>query len=68
MKTLLFAVLLVSFVVISVAMAMAGSDNVAECIGDCASDQGICIAECNGNGQCIGRCAAAYGRCVSRCH
>ena len=38
------------------------------CIGDCASEQGICISQCQGDGQCISNCAAAHGRCVARCH
>ena len=28
-----------------------------QCMGSCASEQGICIAQCQGDGQCIGRCA-----------
>jgi hypothetical protein len=32
--------------------------------GFCASQQGLCIAQCNGNGQCIGNCAASLGRCM----
>jgi len=42
--------------------------DVGQCIGDCGSEQGICIGACNGNGQCISRCAEAHGRCVARCH
>jgi len=42
--------------------------SIGECIGWCSSEQGICIASCQGNGQCIGQCAAAHGRCVSRCN
>lgn len=38
------------------------------CIGECGSEQGICISNCDGNGQCIGNCAAAEGRCVARCY
>ena len=41
---------------------------IGQCMGDCASEQGICISECMGDGQCIGRCAAAHGRCVARCN
>lgn len=41
---------------------------IGQCMADCASEQGICISQCNGDGQCIGRCAAAHGRCVARCH
>ena len=37
------------------------------CFGYCASEQGMCIANCNGDGQCIGACGAAHGRCVSQC-
>lgn len=43
------------------------SRNVGQCQGQCASEQGMCIAQCNGNGQCIGRCAASHGRCVAAC-
>ena len=41
---------------------------IGQCISDCASEQGICISQCNGDGQCISRCAAAHGRCVARCN
>ena len=41
---------------------------IGQCIADCASEQGICISQCNGDGQCISRCAAAHGRCVARCN
>ena len=42
--------------------------NNAQCMGNCASEQGICISRCRGDGQCIGNCAAVHGRCVSRCN
>lgn len=38
------------------------------CMGDCASEQGICIAQCESNGNCIANCASAWGRCASRCN
>lgn len=41
--------------------------DVGQCMGACASEQGMCIGQCQGNGQCIGQCAAAHGRCVARC-
>ena len=41
---------------------------IGRCFADCASEQGICIGQCNGDGQCINRCAATHGRCVSRCN
>ncbi|WP_459947353.1 hypothetical protein, partial [Desulfocastanea catecholica] len=44
------------------------NQNVGQCMGDCASEQGLCISECQGDGQCIGRCGATHGRCVARCH
>jgi hypothetical protein len=44
------------------------SSDIGQCMGACASEQGICISQCQGNGQCISNCAAAHGRCVSRCH
>jgi hypothetical protein len=44
------------------------NSNVGQCMGDCASEQGICISQCQGNGQCINRSAATHGRCVSRCN
>ena len=37
------------------------------CIGDCGSEQGICISNCRGNGTCISNCSSAHGRCVARC-
>lgn len=48
-------------------MLLAGSD-VGQCMGACASEQGICIGQCQGNGQCIANCSSAHGRCVARCH
>lgn len=42
--------------------------NIGQCMGNCASEQGICISQCRGDGQCIGSCTAAQGRCVSRCN
>lgn len=42
--------------------------DVGQCMGACASEQGICIGQCQGNGQCISNCAAAHGRCVARCN
>ena len=43
-------------------------NDVGQCMGACASEQGICIGQCQGNGQCISNCAAAHGRCVARCN
>jgi len=43
-------------------------NDVGQCMGDCASEQGMCIASCQGDGQCIANCAAAHGRCVARCN
>ena len=51
----------------SKSLIIANSD-IGQCMGDCASEQGICIGQCEGNGQCIGNCAAAHGRCVAKCH
>jgi len=44
------------------------TNGVGQCMADCASEQGICISQCQGDGQCIGNCAAAHGRCVARCN
>lgn len=38
------------------------SRDIGQCMGACASEQGICIAQCQGNGQCIANCNAAHGR------
>lgn len=57
---------LISLVV--VALVLFSGSAFADCFGDCASDEGICISYCNGDGQCISRCASAHGRCVSRCN
>jgi hypothetical protein len=38
-----------------------------QCQGSCASEQGICIGSCQGNGVCISRCTASHGRCVAGC-
>lgn len=43
-------------------------NDVGSCMSACASEQGICIGQCQGNGQCIGECAATHGRCVARCN
>lgn len=40
---------------------------IGQCQGQCASEQGICISQCQGNGQCVGNCAASHGRCVGGC-
>jgi len=37
------------------------------CVGDCAMEQAICIAECEGEEPCTSNCLHAFGRCVSRC-
>lgn len=42
--------------------------DVGQCMGYCASEQGICMARCQGDGQCLGFCAAQHGRCVARCN
>lgn len=42
--------------------------DIGQCMGGCASEQGICISQCRGDGQCIGNCAATHGRCVARCN
>jgi hypothetical protein len=44
------------------------SNDIGQCMGECASEQGICISGCQGNPQCIANCAAAHGRCVARCN
>lgn len=33
--------------------------------GQCAAQEGLCIAQCDGNGQCIGNCAARLGVCMA---
>lgn len=38
-----------------------------QCLGDCASEQGICITQCKGDSLCINGCSSAYGRCMGRC-
>lgn len=48
-------------------LLLAGGD-VGQCMGACASEQGICIGQCQGDGQCISYCASAYGRCVAMCN
>jgi hypothetical protein len=42
--------------------------DIGQCMGDCASEQGICSSQCQGNGQCYGNCGAVHGRCVARCN
>ncbi len=39
----------------------------ADCYGDCATEDGLCIGTCDGDGRCILRCADAHGRCVTGC-
>lgn len=41
--------------------------SVGQCMGACASEQGMCIGQCQGDGRCISACAATHGRCVARC-
>lgn len=43
-------------------------NNAAQCMGNCANEQGICLSQCMGNGQCISNCYSAHSRCVSRCN
>jgi hypothetical protein len=64
---LTFALLSTVFIIQSNVAAKDAAE-IGQCISDCASEQGICIGQCNGDGQCINRCAAAYGRCVARCN
>lgn len=52
---------------VAVAVSLFAGQAMADCYGDCGSDQGICISRCDGNGQCIADCAQDHGRCVSRC-
>lgn len=40
---------------------------IGQCHGSCASEQGICIGQCQGNGLCISRCTSSHGRCVASC-
>lgn len=49
-------------------IVVARKDGIGQCVGDCSSEQGMCISYCNGNPSCIARCADAHGRCVARCH
>lgn len=38
-----------------------------QCQGQCASQQGQCVAQCRGNGQCIASCSATHGQCQAMC-
>jgi len=40
-------------------------DAFSQCVGQCAAQSGICIAQCGGNGQCIGSCGSQEGVCIS---
>lgn len=62
------AIIVSLIAIITTQYQVGASENVGQCMGSCASEQGICISQCNGNGQCIGNCAAAQGRCFSRCY
>lgn len=42
--------------------------DIGSCIANCASQQGQCIARCQGDGQCVGSCASDHGQCVANCH
>ena len=66
-STLALTLLGVIFVTQNHGVSKSGAE-IGMCMSDCASEQGICISQCNGDGQCIGRCASAHGRCVSRCN
>ena len=41
--------------------------DIGQCISNCASQQGRCIARCQGDGQCISDCASDHGQCVANC-
>lgn len=47
---------------------LVAQNDVGQCMGNCASEQGMCMGQCQGDGQCISSCAAAHGRCVARCY
>jgi len=66
LKKLFLAVLAVSLLVGS-AWVYAARDPLP-CFGECASERGACVGECDGDPECISRCQAAHGRCVSHCN
>lgn len=37
------------------------------CQGLCASEQGMCISHCQGNGMCISQCTSSHARCIAGC-
>lgn len=42
-------------------------EDIGLCIGECASEQGMCIARCEGDGRCIAYCNEVHARCVAKC-
>lgn len=68
MKKRIAATILTFLVACFAGSALYASGDIGQCMGDCASEQGTCIAQCQGDGQCIIRCGDAHGRCVSRCN
>jgi len=55
-------------VLLLAATSLYASGDFGQCAGDCASEEGICMANCQGDGECMNNCAAAHGRCMSRCN
>lgn len=47
---------------------LVAQNDIGQCMGNCASEQGMCMGQCQGDGQCISTCAATHGRCVARCY
>ena len=68
MKNIIILVAFTICIFFSTQAQSISGEEIGQCMADCASEQGICIANCQGDGQCIGNCAAAHGRCVSRCN
>lgn len=60
-------ILLVGFMVWLAIATGALANNYGQCVARCASEQGMCISRCIGDGQCIAYCAESHGRCVTGC-
>lgn len=70
--TLLFVVLsLLAFAVFAEEpkkpIVLARADSRSSCVEWCASEQGMCFANCD-TSSCHGNCIDAHSRCLARCY
>ena len=68
MKKLIYACLFATVLFLQNNAVAKDASDIGQCMGACASEQGICLSYCRADGQCMGRCGATFGRCISRCN